>query len=248
MSLRAVLIDDEITSIKTLEIELNRHCPNVDILKAFQDPNIALQDLPNLEFDIMFLDIEMPWLNGFELLSRLGSVDCEVVFVTAYDQYAIQAFKVSAIDYLLKPIQSAELVSCVNRISAKKERQNDNLFVKNLLHNLNKKNIGDRKLILPTNEGIDFVTISTIIHCQAESNYTRIVTKDGQLFLAKTLKDIEEMLGGYNFFRVHSSHLINTDYIRRFSKSEGTLVMSNDQVISVSRLRKEAFLSFLAEQ
>jgi len=248
MKLKAILIDDEISSIETLEIELNRHCPKVEVIAKYNDPMQAVEVIPSMEFDVLFLDIEMPWLNGFDLLNQLKNINFEVVFITAYDQYAIQAFKVSAIDYLLKPIQAEELQSAVDRCIKRRSSSLNNVPIKNLINNLNKKNIGERKLLLPTAEGIDFITIGDIIHCNAESNYTRIITKDRQIFLAKTLKEIEEMLAEYNFFRVHSSHLVNIDYIKRYSRSEGVLVMSNDQNISVSRLRKDAFLTFLASQ
>ena len=156
--------------------------------------------------------------------------------------------KVSAIDYLLKPIQAEDLRSAVDRCMKRRSSSLVNVPIKNLIDNLNKKNIGERKLLLSTTEGIDFITIGDIMHCNAESNYTRIITKDRQIFLAKTLKEIEEMLAGYNFFRVHASYLVNIDYIKRYAKSDGVLVMDNNQNISVSRLRKDAFLAFLAAQ
>ena len=248
MSIRAIIIDDEMSSIDTLSIELTRHCPKVEILRSFISPIKALKIIPDLDFDLLFLDIEMPWINGFEVLKNLGKISFGVIFVTAYDQYAIQAIKVSAIDYLLKPIQSDDLIDAVGRFEVRRSFQNQSIEIDNLIHNLSTKQVGERKLLLATSEGIEFVTIKDIIHCKSESNYTNLVTTNGQVFLAKTLKEIEEMLSGSDFFRVHASHLINVNYIKRYIKSEGIILMSNGDQVSISRLRKDDFLTFISRQ
>lgn len=245
MNVKAVIVDDEITSIETLKIELQRHCPFVTILSTFQDPREALTQLPTLTFDILFLDIEMPWLNGFEMLRKLENLPFKVIFITAYDQYAIQAFKVSAVDYLLKPIQSAELVEAVDKIRSNMLNAFHNLKIQNLLTNLSKSNLNDQKLLLSTNDGLEFIPIQDIIHCLADSNYTRIFTTNGEIYLAKTLKEIEEMLDGYNFFRIHSSHLISIAHIKKYVKNDGIVFLTNGYTASVSRLRKESFIQFI---
>lgn len=243
--MKAVIIDDEITSVETLQLELQRCCTDLQVIRTYTDSKRALAELPALDFDLLFLDIEMPWLNGLEFLKRLENIPFEVIFVTAYDQYAIQAFRLSAVDYLLKPIQNKELKEAIERVKQKINLRQQNVYIKNLLRNLNTPNHADQHLVLNTNDGVEFVKIKEIIRCEADSNYSKIITQNSQIFLAKTLKEIEQMLQGHGFFRIHSSHLVNISYILKYVKNDGTLVLQDGTELPVSRLRKDAFLDFV---
>ena len=245
--LRTVLIDDEMHCIETLRYELKRHCPQVNVVgTASSGPEgIRLNQESNPE--LIFLDIEMPRMSGFEMLRQLGDVDADIVFVTAYDQYALQAFRCAATDYLMKPVIKTQLIEAVNRVT---ERKPDPVMTKDrmdvLLHNM-REGIKSPRVALSSGRSIDFVEASKIVYCKAESNYTDVILNDGKKYtLSKTLSDVEEMFEHLDFFRVHQSYLINFTQMKSYLRDDGGMVIMQDGArIPISKRRKEEFLQRL---
>ena len=238
--IKAILIDDEASCTETLAIELQAYCPNVEVIGKYNSAKDGLLAIQRDKPELVFLDIEMPWMNGFELLTSVGEITFDVIFVTAYDEFAIKAFKFSAVDYLLKPIQKEELINAVN--SAIKNSEDKAL--KNLLNQVADKNQTFNKLALPTMEGLVFVPLEDILYCQSDSNYTTVVHKDGATtVVSKSLKSISEILEDHSFFRIHQSYLINLQYVSKYLKGQGgEVVMSNSKHLPVSRSKKEDLL------
>jgi len=242
--MKAILIDDEKHALKSLEYEIEQVCPQLEVVCKINDPRKAKELIEKWKPDLIFLDIEMPWMSGFDLLQSLDQLDFEIIFVTAYDQYAIKAFKFSAIDYLLKPVDMDELKTAVNKVMLKKTSFNSD-HLKALMDNLSNKKEAVKKIVLPTSEGLEFIQIENIVRCQSESNYSRIFLLDSrEIFLAKTLKEIEALLQDNGFFRIHNSHLISEKYITKYIASEGGFVMMKDgRKVPISRSKKSEFLS-----
>lgn len=243
-SLRAVLIDDETHCVETLRYELRMHCPQVTIVDTASSGPAGIEKIRAHQPDLVFLDIEMPGMSGFEMLRQIGDVDFSVIFVTAYDQYALQAFRCAATDYLLKPVMSDQLVEAVGRVTPSKDQGHTNLKLDALLYNL-REGMRSPRIALPSGRGIEFVEASEIMYCNAESNYTHVIlTNNRKYTLSKTLKDVEEMLEHLDFFRVHQSFLINFAFLARYLRDDGGYVVMKDGVqIPIAKRRKEEFLS-----
>lgn len=248
MEINAVIIDDEAGNRENLQLMLARHCPQVRILANAASATEGISIIQRHQPDLVFLDIEMPHRSGFDLLEELPAADFEVIFVTAFDQYAIRAIKFCALDYILKPIDIVELTQAVARVQEQltKNRQNENLriFMENRLQPTRVK-----KIALPTADQVDFVAVDEIIRCQGESNYTHIFLQDGRsILVSKTLKEYEQLLTEYNFLRVHQSHLVNVAEVSAYIKRDGGyIVMSDGAQVSVSRQKKEQVLQRLSE-
>lgn len=242
--INAVIIDDESHAIKGLIYELEQNCPEVNVVANSTDPIEAIRLINELKPDLVFLDIEMPVMNGFELLQSLkDKIDFDVIFVTAYDQYAVKAFKFSAIDYLLKPVNGDELKNAIALLQKRKYSfNNDHLAA--LMTNIGKKNTALERVVLPTSQGLEFVEVKNIVRCESDSNYCRVFLKGGdQLFLAKTLKEIESILFDHGFYRIHNSHLISLLHVSRYNHTDGgEIEMSDGSQVPVSRSRKNEFL------
>jgi two-component system, LytTR family, response regulator len=244
--LRAILIDDELNSLKNLRQKLEEYCRPVQVVAMAQKPEEALFLIRHHKPDVLFLDIEMPKMSGFALLEELGEYDAEIIFTTAYNQYAIDAIRISAFDYLVKPVSITELQEAVNRlVAARASRTKERLHV--LKDSMGENRSQDQKIAVPTNDGLEFVLISDITRIESVSYYSKVFLVSGQVMVVtKLLKDFEEMLSPYRFFRVHNSHLVNLRYIRRFSRTDGgQVIMENGDVIDVSRRKREEFLKFL---
>jgi len=243
-----IIIDDEGPCIETLKWDLNQYCSEVTVIATCRNGQEALSVIAHQAPDLIFLDVEMPEMNGFEMLERIDTPNFHVIFTTAYDHYALKAFKVSAIDYLLKPIDKDELIKAVHKVKKQLYRQkstesiseNINNQVKNLLQNIDSSNRG-KTVALPTLEGYDIIDIDNIVNCQSESNYTYIYLSDNrQIVISKTLKEVEAMLPSEVFLRVHHSHIVNTKYILKYIKGQGgELILRNQRNIPVSRSKKE---------
>ena len=242
--IKAVLIDDEKNCVEILTWQLERFCPEVQIIGVCDSAEMALRILSMEEVELAFLDIEMPHMNAFELLQRLKKIHFEIIFTTAYDMFAVKAFKFSALDYLLKPIDKDELIQAVKKVKEKKTRTIFPEQLNILFENFYNHKQPPQKIALPTLNGLEFVIADDIIHCQSEGSYTHIFLKDGGKFLiSRTLKETEELLSGHNFFRVHHSHSINLNHIKKYVKGDGGyVIMSNNSSINVSRSRKEELL------
>ncbi len=244
--MRAILIDDEVNALDTLEIELNAYCPNVTIVEKCNGGEAGIIAIKKHNPDIVFLDIEMPWMTGFEMLEQLGEFKLNVVFVTAYNQFAIKAFEVNAVDYLLKPISKEKLINAVEKASQRNPVTNS--VIKSIIDTINANTTKHLPHIaLPTPEGLEFVKIADILYASADSNYSNIHLKDGKsILLAKTLKQVEALVEGRNFFRIHQSYLVNLMHIKKYIKGQGgTLVLENGKELPVSRSSKEKLMTLI---
>jgi two-component system LytT family response regulator len=242
----ATIVDDEPLSCESLVSLLERHCPDVKVLDICYSGMAALQSVREKKPDILFLDIEMPNMNGFELLEQLPSLDFELIFTTSYDQYAIKAIRFSALDYLLKPVDREELQKAVNKAIHQKNNQLQQQ-IGILLQKLNEPTISINKIAIPTMEGLHMIPVDSIVSCSSDSNYTVLNLKSRQKLIAsRTLKEIEEMLEDYSFSRVHHSYLVNLNEVEKYVKGEGGyLMMTDGTTIDVSRSRKEMLLKKL---
>jgi two-component system LytT family response regulator len=243
--MKAIIIDDEINCSKSLAVLLQKHCPEIEVITACKDGVEGLDAIQLHSPDIVFLDIHMPGMSGFEMLEKLSTFNFHLVFTTSYDQYALKAFRFSAIDYLLKPIDKSELMRSmekVRKINKTSSRQVE-AFLQRLQHPLQ----GMNKIGLPTMEGLQMIPVHSIISCESDDNYTILFLNDRKkMVVSCTLKDIEELLHDYSFIRVHRSYLVNLNEIEKYVKGEGGyLVMSDGSNIDVSRSRKEDLLKKL---
>jgi two-component system, LytTR family, response regulator len=229
----AVLIDDEKASLIALEAKLMDCVEQVKILATFQNPVEALAQVPRLDVDVVFLDIDMPNLDGFGFLNRLADRPFEVVFTTAYNQYAINAIRSEALDFLLKPINQDELEATINKIIHRKiEKSQQN------------KPISLNKISVPTQKGLQFLSKDQILYVEADKNYTTFyMNNQPAIVVSKTLKEFENVLENAGFFRIHHSTIINLNHIVEYIKGEGgSVIMSNGAELEVSRRRKQEFL------
>jgi len=242
--IKAIIIDDEQHCIESLEIELQNHCPNVEVISKATSAIEGAELIKNLNPDLVFLDVEMPWINGFELLEKLEKINFDVIFVTGYDQYAIKAFKFSAIDYLLKPVSSDELITAVCKVRTSVNSFNDE-HLSLLLANIKGPQNNFSKIALPTAESIEYVAVNDIIRCESNGNYCSVYLTNGKkIFLAKTLKNMESLLVDQKFIRVHNSHLISEQHISRYVKTDGgEIEMIDGSKIPISRSKKNEFLN-----
>ena len=242
----ATIVDDEPYCCESLATLLERYCPDVKILDICYSAASALQSLLAHKPQILFLDIEMPHMNGFELLEKLHDIDFALIFTTSYDQYAIKAIRFSALDYLLKPIDRGELQKAVQKAIQHTHHQVPQQ-IEILLQKLNHPVLPVHKIAIPTMEGLQMIFVESVISCFADGNYTTFLLKDKQKITAsRTLKEIEEMLEDYAFARVHHSYLINLNEVEKYIKGEGGyLLMSDGSSVDVSRSRKEMLLKKL---
>ncbi len=240
----SVIIDDELQSRNALRNILTDYCADVDILGEAEDADKGIKMIRQTKPKLVFLDINMPDRNGFQLLESMGGIDFHVVFVTAYDQYAIKAIKFSALDYILKPIDPQQIIDSVNKL---KNLQPQNKQVAERISNLlgNKGKID--KIALPTITGVRFVKINSIIRCEADNNYTCFFLEPKEsILVTRTLKHYEDILKNDGFVRVHQSHLINIDYVEEYLKGDGGYVkMSDGSGVGISRRKKEMFLNIM---
>jgi two-component system LytT family response regulator len=248
--IKAVIIDDEQHSIDTLRWKLQHYCPEVEVLAAFDSPAEGIRYLKDTPPDLLFLDIEMPLLNGFDVLEELGrDLPFDIIFITAYDNFGIQAVKFSALDYLLKPVQNKELKDAIEKHLRKVQHKVSADQIDVLLQNVNAEKKGKLgKIALASKESIEFVDAADIVCCEANSNYTNVYLIEGRKrVISKTLREFEEMLTPYHFFRPHNSYLINLKRVREFVRGDGGfLVMENKMKIPVSKARREELLELLA--
>lgn len=240
--MKAILIDDEINNIENLRQMLKVHCPDITVTGTATHVDNALVLLQQLQPAIVFLDIQMPDKNGFELLKYFPEPNFEVIFVTAHDQYAIQAMRFSAIDYLLKPINALELQQATQRAIAKHQQKTQNKELKNLLSLLTTQSSKDeQRIALNTLRETRFVKTGEIIRCQSSNNYTTFFLKDEELVVSKPIYEYEEILKDYGFIRCHQSHLVNIRYIKSWKKEYGDFLLLYDGTeLPISRGKKDS--------
>jgi two-component system LytT family response regulator len=243
----ATIVDDEPDCCESLAMLLERYCPEVKVLDICYSAETALQSIKEHEPQILFLDIEMPFMNGFEMLEKLSRIHFELIFTTSYDQYAIKAIRFSALDYLLKPIDREELQKAVQK-AAQRNKHPLPQQLDMLLHKLKNPTIPITKIAIPTMEGFQLLAAESIISCESDSNYTCLFLKDKHKIIAsRNLKEMEEILEDYPFIRIHNSHVVNINEVDKYIKGEGGyLIMSDGSTINVSRSRKELLLKKLS--
>ncbi len=241
--IRSVIIDNEIKSRKTLSNFLTKYCKDVNIIGEADGVASGIELINSLTPDLVFLDIEMTDGTGFKLLESFEDIKFSVIFVTAYSEYAVKAFKISAVDYLLKPINPKELMEAIEKY--KKE-----IGLKGI-HNKLEVLLGNqstvKKIAFPTSDGIELVKIDQIMHCEADDNYTSIfLNSDRRIIVSKTIKEYDIMLSEFDFYRIHQSHLVNLNYISKFIKNDGGyVILENGKKLPVSRRNKQEFLEKL---
>lgn len=246
--LRAVIIDDEQNNIDNLVLLLQKHCSEVQIAGTARQAGSGKELIEKEQPDLLFLDIQMPGKSGFELLRDLPEHNFQVIFVTAYDQYGIQAIKFSALDYLLKPVKSEELKEAVRKAGALLSKKQYNLQLDNLIHLLQQKQgPAGHRIALTTLKETRFVETGTICRCESLNNYTRFFLENGEeLLVSRSIYEYEELLKDYGFIRCHQSHLVNTRFVKSWLRKEGDqLVLQNGNSIPVSRNKKETVKEFL---
>ena len=242
--IRAIIIDDELNCIKTFQNDIKMFCPDIEVIDTCQSAKESLLSIKRNKPGLIFLDIEMPWMNGFEMLELIDKeINFQIIFTTAYDQFAIRAFKVSAIDYLLKPVDSDDLIHAIEKVKkAMQEKQGGN-NITNLLQNT-KAPAEHQKIAIPSREGYDFIPVGEIIYCKANGAYTEIILENNKkILLSKSLGETEEMLPAELFERIHHSILVNIHHINQYKKTTGSfLVMNNGDELNVSKSKKEQLL------
>lgn len=245
--IKAMIVDDEQSSIDLLKWLIKEYCPDITSVEYARSVQDAMPLIRSFGPDIVFLDIQMPHESGFDLLTGIDHWNFEVIFTTAYNEFAIQAIRFSALDYLLKPIDEGELKKAVERYKVKKiYAPAGQILFRNFIQNISQTNKSKFKLALADASEIRYVQIDEIVRLQAESNYTHIHLKNKKTFIsAKTLKEYDEILRGHRFLRVHKSHLVNLTHIQAYDR-QGILQMSDDSKIEVARRKKEYLQKALA--
>jgi len=242
--IKAILVDDEIHCLDTLSILVKEYCPEIEIIKQCNSAKAALSMIQNHQPGLVFLDIEMPVMNGFELLEQFKEITFSVIFTTSYDQYAIKAIRFSALDYLLKPIDPKELMIAVHKAATLKNPPSTEQL-KMLMDQIHNRENRFTKIAIPTSDGFEMIPAEIVIRCEADDNYTHFYLSDKRrITVCRTLKEVEEQLEDFGYFiRVHHSYLVNLNQIAKYIRGEGGyLIMSDGNTVNVSRSRKEFLL------
>lgn len=241
---KSIIIDDEKGSIDSLAWELKKFSDDIEIVSTTQSPIEGIQLIKSLKPEVIFLDISMPEMNGFEMLEAVRDIKFNVIFTTAFDQYAIDAFKENAIDYLLKPVLPEDIERVISKLKNTTENINLQDKLQTFLNEYKQSNTGYQTIALPTMEGLEFIDINEIVRCESTSNYTYIhQLHDKPLLISKTLKEVESMLTDHGFIRIHQSHLVNIKSIKKYIKGKaGSLILRDGSIIPVSRSKKGDFL------
>ena len=247
--IRCILIDDESNSLEMMEWLLTTYCPQVKIEAMCNTASKGIEAINEYKPDLVFLDIEMPHMNGFDMLETFDELFFEVVFITAYQQFAIKAFRYSALNYLLKPVDPDDLVKTIEKIEKKKMpllKEQIQLLMQQI-HGHEKQTV--QKIALTTSDGMLFVSTSDIIFCESDSNYTWVNLTDGRkILISKPMREIDETLSGPDFYRIHNSFLINLNHIKKYVRGEGGyVIMANDSHVSISRTKKQEFVDLFSK-
>ena len=247
MAYSCIIVDDEKPQQEILTAMLDKGFQDYRLDAICNSVDEGIKKIKTLKPELVFLDVQMPPKTGFDLLNAMGQINFEVIFTTSFEHFAIKAFKFSAIDYLLKPFSEEDLAIALKKFEAKNAVQNSLKNVQNLLMNINMNTSDKARIALPTMSGFVFAQVHDIIRCESDNNYTTFYFEDKtHLMVSKTLKDCEELLSEYNFFRVHASHLINLRFIKEYIKGDGGQVkMIDGSYVDVSRRKKDEFLQQL---
>lgn len=246
--MKVILIDDEFDSLESLKYDIEAYCPELEVIDCCSDPRQGVRSIQEHQPDIVFLDIEMPHMNGFELLESLPSINFDVIFVTAYDQFAVKAFDFNATDYLLKPVMKSKLMHAVQKVTGRQLHQFSQTDLNALMTNMKLHSMRTMENIaLPTSDGFEFIHMNEIVYLKSESNYTWVHLREQKKhLLTKTLKDMQAMITFPQFFRAHQSYLVNLNHVKKYVRGKGGyLVLKDDTQIPVSRGNKEALMHIL---
>lgn len=236
MKLRTIIIDDEPDSVKLLQLQLAQTCLQVEVIAAYNSSVKAANEIESLQPDLLFLDIEMPVINGFELLNKISHLSFSVIFITAYNQYALRAFRFNALDYLVKPIDTNDLIEAVAKAEKKIKPTSTQL---SLLQRQMRGEIA-MKIAIAGQNGVSFIELNEIVFAEASNNYSKLILTDKRIFiLSKTLKDVQEVLEESHFLRVHRQYIINLNHVKQFNRNESILIMDNNEHLPIARNQKE---------
>ena len=244
--IKAIIVDDEQHCLDTLGILLRDYCPEVEVTAVCSSAAQGIEAIKKDRPDVLFLDIEMPRMNGFEMLEQLNPISFSLIFTTSYDQYAIKAIRFSAMDYLLKPIDARELIAAVHKVQTQKYFPAPEQM-EMLMSQVKHREIGFQKIAVPTAEGFELIPADQVVRCEADDNYTHLFLKDKKKIIAcRTLKEMEAQLEDFaSFLRVHHSYMVNMNEVVKYVRGEGGyLIMSDGTTVNVSRSRKDSLLKF----
>ncbi len=245
--MKAVVVDDEFFSRQTVTDLLNDNFKDIEVVGQADSVKTAVELIPSLKPDLVFLDVDLTDGTGFDILNLLKPIDFKIIFITAHQEYAMKAIKFSAFDYILKPVSESELKAAVERVLADKNSANYQLKMDAFFYNAENIRKEGKKIVLKTSESIHLVSVCDIIRCEADNNYTTFYLATGErIVISHGLKEYEDLLGSYGFFRVHQSHLINLKFIARFDKKDGGYVILTDKSqIPVSQRKKQKLLEVI---
>ncbi|MDI9310700.1 MAG: LytTR family DNA-binding domain-containing protein [Limnohabitans sp.] len=248
--IKAVIVDDEIAGAEVLEYLVKQYCPDIEIISIQHSVDSAIDTIKKVQPDLVFLDIEMPTGTGFDVIKNTSELNYVTIFITAYENYAIKAFKTNALDYLLKPIDIEELVNAVEKV--RKKINNSKSSISNdleevIINSLNKNNNSNKRLAVSTFDGVIMLDTNDVIYLEADSNYTNVYMKDNKkMLISKTLKYFEDSLPNSSFFRVHKTFIINISAIVKYLNSDGGyIILSNNAKIPISRSKKNELMQKL---
>lgn len=242
---KAVIVDDEPKAIQSLTWELANFSDDIEVVKTFTSPEHAIDYLDNNNLDCLFLDIQMPTMDGFQFLEKLTNKNFAVVITTAYNEFAIKAIKHEAIDYLLKPIDSDDLQETINKIKKYNSKVSSSSKIEEVLLNFNAK-FDQKKITINTDGKLIFLDADEILYVESDGNYSTIIMENSQkIVMTKKLKEMDSILPENQFFRIHNSYIVNLKKIKEFIKSEGYVIMESNHKIPVARQRKSDFLEKL---
>jgi two-component system, LytTR family, response regulator len=249
MSIKSIIVDDESNNIENLQQIIKTWCPQIDVVATASNAGDAIAAIKANQPHLLFLDIQMPGQSGFDVLRAFDKIDFEVIFITAYDKYGIQAIKFSALDYLLKPIDIAEFKLAIEKATQKINSRQQNHSIENLLEYIKTGQKETPKITLPTLTEIRYVKITDIVRCEASNNYTTFYLQSGeQVLVCKTLKEFADILKPHHFVRTHQSHLVNVQFVKSYLKEDGgTLLLSDQTKIPISRQNREMVKDALAK-
>jgi two-component system LytT family response regulator len=245
--LTAIIVDDEQHCVDSLATDISKFCSNVEVVAKCVSAKEAIFSIKQLKPQLVFLDIEMPWMNGFEMLEMIEPIYFSIIFTTAYDKFAAKAFRISAVDYLLKPVDATDLKDAVRKAEEKITSSAGASNIQNLLQNI-RQPAQEQKIALPNRDGYEFALVNSILYCQAEGAYTKVVFNDRKhpQLVSRTLGDIEEMLPPEIFIRIHHSTIVNINAVTQYSRTDGGyVVMNTNEKLMVSKSRKEAVMEKL---
>jgi len=245
--IKTIIIDDEQKARESISDIIRLFAENVNVVAQAEDVKTGVEAIIQHQPDLVFLDIEMPDGTGFDLLKKIGKLNFKVVFITAYQEYAVKAFKFSALDYLLKPVDPDELVAAIEKAEQSLQLQNIELKMNAFFNNMDNPSKKDKKIVLKTLESIFVVNVKDIVRCESDENYTKIFLISGKtIIVSTTLKEYDELLTDFEFFRTHKSHLINTNYINQYQKSDGGyLVMKDNSTVPIAQRKKNELMTML---